>query len=198
MSEAAPGEDISPALALVNTRRRRRGVDVDTVSTGAALRDWLAERQLGTASIATAELVRFHRLRASIRELFLARIEHRAPADADRAEIDAAAASAPGYDTLVWTEDATPQRAWIWLGGQGLDRAAAELAADAITTVTEYGDRLAACPAPGCVRFLLRTHRRRYWCGTQCGDRVRAARHYNRTTDRHPGSTGGAHTTDDH
>ncbi|MDN5936022.1 MAG: CGNR zinc finger domain-containing protein [Nitrosospira sp.] len=30
------------------------------------------------------------------------------------------------------------------------------------------------------MRFLLKTHGRRQWCSTRCGDRVRAARSYAR------------------
>ncbi|WP_309816129.1 CGNR zinc finger domain-containing protein [Pseudarthrobacter sulfonivorans] len=32
------------------------------------------------------------------------------------------------------------------------------------------------CEAESCGRFFLRTHARRQWSSTRCGDRVRAAR----------------------
>ena len=38
-----------------------------------------------------------------------------------------------------------------------------------------------SCPAPGCVLYFLREHPRREWCSTTCGNRVRAARHYDRS-----------------
>ncbi|GAB2883292.1 hypothetical protein GCM10022245_18400 [Streptomyces mayteni] len=41
-------------------------------------------------------------------------------------------------------------------------------------------DLLAACGSAPCDRFLLRTHGRRHWCSTRCGDRARAARAYAR------------------
>jgi predicted RNA-binding Zn ribbon-like protein len=41
--------------------------------------------------------------------------------------------------------------------------------------------RLHACYAPGCVLYFVKTHPRREWCSVACGNRVRAARHYQRT-----------------
>jgi predicted RNA-binding Zn ribbon-like protein len=41
-------------------------------------------------------------------------------------------------------------------------------------------DELRACLAPGCVLYFVRQHPRREWCSTACGNRARAARHYQR------------------
>jgi predicted RNA-binding Zn ribbon-like protein len=38
--------------------------------------------------------------------------------------------------------------------------------------------RLRACHAPGCVLYFVKTHPRREWCSVACGNRARAARHY--------------------
>ncbi|MFI6503908.1 CGNR zinc finger domain-containing protein [Nonomuraea typhae] len=38
---------------------------------------------------------------------------------------------------------------------------------------------LRACHAPGCVLFFIKDHHRREWCSAACGNRARAARHYN-------------------
>ncbi|MEV0072809.1 MULTISPECIES: ABATE domain-containing protein [unclassified Amycolatopsis] len=38
--------------------------------------------------------------------------------------------------------------------------------------------KLRACQAPGCVLFFVKTHPRREWCSIACGNRARAARHY--------------------
>ncbi|MFH9354859.1 CGNR zinc finger domain-containing protein [Kitasatospora sp. NPDC017646] len=35
---------------------------------------------------------------------------------------------------------------------------------------------LRACPGPGCVRFFVKDHPRRGWCGPGCGNRARAGR----------------------
>ncbi|MFE9042608.1 CGNR zinc finger domain-containing protein [Streptomyces sp. NPDC007818] len=39
---------------------------------------------------------------------------------------------------------------------------------------------LRACHAPGCVLYFLKDHPRREWCSAGCGNRARAARHYER------------------
>ncbi|MBS2533679.1 ABATE domain-containing protein [Catenulispora sp. NF23] len=41
-------------------------------------------------------------------------------------------------------------------------------------------DKLRACYAPGCVLYFVKTHPRREWCSVTCGNRVRAARHYDK------------------
>ena len=43
--------------------------------------------------------------------------------------------------------------------------------------------RLRACCAPGCVLYFVKKHPRRAWCSVACGNRVRAARHYQRARD---------------
>lgn len=40
--------------------------------------------------------------------------------------------------------------------------------------------QLRACNAPGCVLYFVKTHPRREWCSVACGNRARAARHYQR------------------
>lgn len=40
--------------------------------------------------------------------------------------------------------------------------------------------KLRACNAPGCVLYFVKAHPRREWCSIACGNRARAARHYDR------------------
>ena len=47
----------------------------------------------------------------------------------------------------------------------------------------EDAGRLRACYAPGCVLYFVKTLPRREWCSVACGNRVRAARHYQRARD---------------
>jgi predicted RNA-binding Zn ribbon-like protein len=47
----------------------------------------------------------------------------------------------------------------------------------------EDAGRLRACYALGCVLYFVKTHPRREWCSVACGNRVRAARHYQRARD---------------
>jgi predicted RNA-binding Zn ribbon-like protein len=63
--------------------------------------------------------------------------------------------------------------------------ALADLGHDALELLT--GPRavdLRACNAPHCVLYFVKSHPRREWCSETCGNRVRAARHYQRTRAR--------------
>ena len=42
-------------------------------------------------------------------------------------------------------------------------------------------EQVRACHAPGCVLYFLKDHPRREWCSAACGNRARAARHYERS-----------------
>jgi len=63
--------------------------------------------------------------------------------------------------------------------------ALAQLGQDAVELLTgPTAVKLRACNAPGCVLYFVKTHPRREWCSEGCGNRVRAARHYQRTRRR--------------
>jgi predicted RNA-binding Zn ribbon-like protein len=179
---AIPGEEASPALALVNSRHAGPAGPLDHVARPAELRRWLAERGLasGRAAVRAADVAGFHELRAAVRELLVARIEQREPAAAALREVNAAAASAPGALLLRWSGEPVP--GWRPAAGSSpLDRARAAIAADAIDLVSgDRGRALLACGGPGCVRLLVKDHPRRLWCSPACGDRIRAARYYRR------------------
>jgi predicted RNA-binding Zn ribbon-like protein len=44
----------------------------------------------------------------------------------------------------------------------------------------EPATTLRACRAPGCVLYFVKSHPRREWCSIACGNRARAARHYDK------------------
>jgi predicted RNA-binding Zn ribbon-like protein len=54
----------------------------------------------------------------------------------------------------------------------------AEVAYESQQLLGENGSQLRACFAPGCVLYFVKTHPRREWCSVACGNRARAARHY--------------------
>jgi predicted RNA-binding Zn ribbon-like protein len=54
----------------------------------------------------------------------------------------------------------------------------ADVAYEAQHLLGENGAALRACHAPGCVLYFVKTHPRREWCSVACGNRARAARHY--------------------
>lgn len=63
--------------------------------------------------------------------------------------------------------------------------ALAGLGRDALELLTgPTAVNLRACNAPGCVLYFVRSHPRREWCSEACGNRVRAARHYQRVRTR--------------
>lgn len=65
-----------------------------------------------------------------------------------------------------------------------VDSATARLADVATAAIRLFtgpdAEALHACQAPGCVRYFTKSHPRREWCSEGCGNRVRAARHYER------------------
>ncbi|MGK3205891.1 CGNR zinc finger domain-containing protein [Amycolatopsis sp. MEPSY49] len=170
---AAPGEERSPALALVNTRRLSAGGEVDDLAD--------ATGRLGLpATLGADELRRVTELRAAVRELLAALTEDRAPS-ADAVEtVNAAARADAAAPQLAW-----PRREWRSTRPGSLEEALATLARDAIDVVTgDLAPLVRPCEAHGCVRFFLREHARRRWCSTTCGDRVRAARHQRLVVER--------------
>ncbi len=182
-----PGEDHSPALALVNSLHASPAGTVDHLADTGALDDWLLDRGLLTehASPDHDAVAGFHALRTATRALLLARIEHRSPPGAAVRTINTAASTTPGTPILVWADGTPPAHAWnATPGSTPLDRALSAIGADAIELLCgERGDRLIACDGPRCVRIVLKDHPRRKWCSSTCGQRIRAARYYQRHTD---------------
>lgn len=71
--------------------------------------------------------------------------------------------------------------------------ALAKVATDAVHLLTgPDAPRIRACQAPGCVLYFVKAHPRREWCSEACGNRTRAARHYQRV--RTSTSSKGANT----
>ncbi|SEF36436.1 Conserved protein containing a Zn-ribbon-like motif, possibly RNA-binding [Amycolatopsis pretoriensis] len=172
---AAPGEERSPALALVNTRRLTAGGEDDDLAGPADAAGWL-----GLPALDAGDLRRVTDLRAAVRELLTALAEDREPSAAAVETVNAAARADAAAPQLVW-----PRREWRSTRPGSLDEALAALARDAIDVVTgELGALVRPCEAHGCVRFFLREHARRRWCSTTCGDRVRAARHQRLVVER--------------
>jgi predicted RNA-binding Zn ribbon-like protein len=93
-------------------------------------------------------------------------------------EVNAAAAEMPAPALTL-------RGGHLELGAQmNVSPVAAGLAWVAVDAVALFGGedaaKLRACRAPGCVLYFVKTHPRREWCSAGCGNRVRAARHYQR------------------
>lgn len=182
--DPAPGERRWLALALVNTELESRGQRLDLLEDAAALRSWLADRGLidDAAIITAADLPRVRALRSAARNLLAAASDHLPPDGDALAALNAVSAAAPGMRQLAWHGD-HPVGSWHPAPGRRpTDVALAALAADAMELLLgEDGARLRSCDAHGCVRMFVQEHARRRWCSRTCGDRVRVARHYDKT-----------------
>ncbi|GAA2266435.1 MULTISPECIES: CGNR zinc finger domain-containing protein [Kitasatospora] len=179
----APGEEHSVALALVNTRTVRSGAPVDALDTPEAATSWLAEHTTdeGELRLDTAAAAGLRELREAIRALLAAAIGRTDPPRSAVDTLNGALRAAPTVSALDWPSEDRPRRRAVATGGDQVARALSGLAEDALGLLCgSDAQTLAACPADGCVRLLLRSHGRRQWCSTRCGDRVRAARHYAR------------------
>lgn len=124
------------------------------------------------------------RLRAAIRDVLDARLESREPSGTSIEDLNAAAASVPSSPRLV--SGAVEVRWHTEHGGN------APLAAIAGETIGLLADptrlpRLRRCANPACSMLFLAERKSRQWCASNvCGNRVRVARHYERT---HRGAT---------
>jgi predicted RNA-binding Zn ribbon-like protein len=181
-----PGESSSVALALVNTRFPKPGEEiVERLATVRDVEQWLATRSLRAgppAAVRKADVARLGALRAAIRELFTARIEGRVPDEGARTLVNEASAASRAAAQIEWPADG-PRR--VWAAEPRFAGVLADIADDAIEVLTgPAGETLRMCAASRCVRLFLRQHARRTWCSTACGDRVRAARHYERVKAR--------------
>ena len=126
-------------------------------------------------------------LREGVRALFAAHVEGDVPPQGALDRINGALAKVPSAPLLRHDRDARFYRASEHPVTQLVEHAMARIAEDAATLLTNgEAARLARCEATPCDRFFLRTHARRQWCSTRCGDRVRAARAYARKRNQLP------------
>lgn len=164
----------------------------DELTGPAALRDWLrAATDYDSAATPTRdEFDDALRLRDSLRRLAAHNTDDGRPTaqspvtgidDAVEA-VNAVLADRPGTELAV--RDGRLQ---------ALDRrraspcrsALAGLAYEALELLTgPDAVNLRACNAPHCVLYFVKSHPRREWCSEACGNRVRAARHYQRVRGR--------------
>lgn len=168
----------------------------DDLTDPTALRDWLADateydrHELGQPS--QDELDDALLLRDSLRRLAAyCTTDERPTAQSPVAEISHAidvvnrlAADVPrnqltlddGVLSAVSAQLTSPARSALAdLGHQGIELLAGPEAVN-----------LRACYAPPCVLYFVKSHPRREWCSEACGNRVRAARHYERIRNQRP------------
>ena len=174
------------ALDLVDTLMLAVDPPVDLLATDAQAAAWwqLQAPRLpeGPAPEATAT----RRLRAAIRDVLDARLEHRNPRPTSVEDINATVASVP--TSLRMVIDGAGQHSEVrWHTEHGGNARLAAVAREAIELMSSPDrlERLRRCANPACSMLFLAANRRRQWCSDNiCGNRARVARHYERHRTR--------------
>ncbi|MFE1292751.1 CGNR zinc finger domain-containing protein [Streptomyces sp. NPDC058751] len=188
------------ALELASTiRHDGDGGVVDDLATAHGATRWIqAQADLlagrvpaGGAAVDDGLRTEITELRRAVRALF-ARVVAPAPpspADARRlmpadqalAHLNAVAAREAVVPQLDWPSDGVPSARLLSTENDPGVRLVAALARAAIDFLSgPQRVRLRACSAPRCVRYFVKSHGRQEWCKPSCGNRARAARHYQR------------------
>ncbi|MFF5788444.1 ABATE domain-containing protein [Streptomyces sp. NPDC012693] len=180
----APGADRYRSLDFADTAATLpAGQSYDLLAAPESAMRWLAAHDLTAPDVQLYEMCaqRMRTLRGHIRALFAARVNTTTPPEESLHAVNKALTAVPTAPLLAWDGAQGLRRVQAHPTDQAVNHALATLAADAADLLTSPdADILAACGSAPCDRFLLRTHGRRHWCSTRCGDRVRAARAYAR------------------
>lgn len=180
-------------VRLMNTVWADRTGVHDALTAPGDLARWLAATGLTTGEppVTAAGLRAARTLRDALRRL--AALQTGDPRPAARSALQDVDAAVQAVNAVV---AAGPRREALQVHDGRLRRyptvpttdpavALAVVAAEGVDLLTGTDPALSACHAPGCVLYFVRDHPRREWCSTACGNRARAARHYER--HRSPG-----------
>jgi predicted RNA-binding Zn ribbon-like protein len=180
----APGADRHRSLDFADTTATLpAGQSYDLLAAPESAMRWLAAHDLTTPDVQLYEVCaqRMRTLRGHVRALFAARVDSTTPPEESLRAVNEALTAVPTAPLLAWDGAQGLRRIQAHPTDRAVNHALATLAADAADLLTgPDADILAACGSAPCDRFLLRTHGRRHWCSTRCGDRARAARAYAR------------------
>lgn len=160
----------------------------DDLATTEDVRDWLVATEVSDriTSCSRRELQQARLLRDALRRLagFLTD-DPRQAAQSPLTDLDEAMNA-----INAMTADTRPDRLTLRHGQFTLAAdtsaspavtALSKVATDAVHLLTgRDAAHIRACHAPGCVLYFVKTHPRREWCSEACGNRTRAARHYQR------------------
>ncbi|MHC5560884.1 CGNR zinc finger domain-containing protein (plasmid) [Kocuria sp. U4B] len=159
--------------------------DRDQLETPSQATTWMIEHGLATPEAELQEYCsrRLRDFREAVRSVLHATVSGSPPAHGAVEAVNSALTHTPALTVLTWDSAAGFHGEQEHPATQAVEHAMSLMAADLVALVTgEDAALLAECAAPSCGRFLLRTHARRQWCSTRCGDRVRAARAYAKKT----------------
>jgi predicted RNA-binding Zn ribbon-like protein len=180
----APGSAQHVSLDFVNSALSLPGGrSTDALCSPADATRWLVERDLAPTDAQLWDIcvARLQDLRGHARALLAACSTDAAPPEPAIRAVNEALTNVPTALQLRWNKDQGLHRSAQHPATQVVEHAMAALAADLADLLAgPDAELLAACSAAPCNRYMLRTHARRHWCSTRCGDRVRAARAYAR------------------
>ncbi|MGX1494695.1 CGNR zinc finger domain-containing protein [Streptomyces tendae] len=197
-----------PALELASTvRHDGDGGVVDDLASVEGVTRWVEAQaeslsgQVRIRGLSVDEALRSEvvALRQAVRALFARAVSPAPPSPADARRLmpaeealsylNSVAARESVVPQLDWPSDGTPAVRLVSAEGDPAVRLLAALARAAVDFLSgPHRDRLRACSAPRCVRYFVKSHGRQEWCKPSCGNRARAARHYQR---RRQASDGG-------
>ncbi|TMR99212.1 CGNR zinc finger domain-containing protein [Nonomuraea basaltis] len=170
-------------IELANATYAVRGHLQDGLQTDEQLAFWLEQVRSRLAlplpdpiAIGLSDLATARDIRDTIRTLATAAITGTPPEAAAVEVLNRHVRSAPRWRELRWDHEPSVQPL---SEAPAVPAALSAIAQDAVDLFTGPDlAKLRACQAPGCVLFFVKDHHRREWCSAACGNRARAARHY--------------------
>jgi predicted RNA-binding Zn ribbon-like protein len=168
------------ALDLADTLMTVTDPPTDLLADPARAAAWWALQATRLPDGPTPDPVATRRLRAAIRDTLDAHLEGRAPQVTSVEDLNAAAAAVPTSPRLLTGGGGATR----WHTEYGGNAALAAIAGETIRLLTDADrlPRLRRCANPACSMLFLAERRSRQWCASNvCGNRVRVARHYERT-----------------
>ena len=172
------------ALDLVDTLMTTADPDVDLIDTPERGAQWWQVELARLPESPVPDPTATRRLRAALRDLFDAHLAHRAPRATSVEDVTAVAGSVPTSPRLTYSATGEPIADTRWHTEQGGNPALAAIAREAIDLLAtpDKASRLRRCANPTCSMLFLAETTRRQWCASNvCGNRMRVARHYQRT-----------------
>lgn len=179
----SPGARDHVSIDLANSVMRTGNQVQEALDTPETTSAWLIARGLvGEGSMLQSYCQnRLVGLRDHVQAAFSAQVAG-TPIDTTTLDgLNAALVAAPYSPLLRFTPESGFFRELEHPTTQFVEHAMSVIAEDTASLLAgDEAPLLTRCEAEPCTRFLLRTHGRRQWCSTRCGDRVRAARAYAR------------------
>lgn len=180
----SPGTLEYRSIDLVNSEiQLPGGKTCDALNTPEETTIWLISRGLVSEGTLLQSYCqnRLVGLRGDLRKAFAARVSGVTVEPRVLDGINAALTAAPNTSLLHYAPGEGFFRSLEHPTTRLIEHAMSVIAEDAAALLAgDAAHLLAQCEAEPCSRFLLKTHGRRQWCSTRCGDRVRAARSYAR------------------